>query len=339
MKKFFLSKSISVLQALSAFVILGVILAFGMKKNLTASNSTIDNKVIAADCDPHFNPIRNRVDYKFTRPLIAVNLETQSDKLNSIKAQLSDLINNRCKNGTLAQGSIYLKNLENGEWTAINENTGYHPGSLAKVPTLICYLKGSERDPSILDKKYKLTKLPPGMPHQNFEPENSVQANKYYTVRELLKYMIVYSDNAAAYLLNMNMNTALFQKVFTDFGLKKPELVDPDYMLTVKEYSMFLRVLYNATYLSADHSDFALDLLTKSPFHEGLTKTLPMQTVVAHKFGETNANNNLEMHESGIIYCDKHPYLVTMMTKGYDLKIQAEAISEASDLIYKFFCN
>lgn len=337
MKSFFLDKKISLFHALLAFIVFAGVLSFGMQRNPKANSE--NEKPVVMECDNHFRAIRFAAGYKYTRPLMTVEIENQSEKLNPLKTQLTDMINSNCKNGTLAQGSLYLRNLETGEWISVNENLGYHPGSLAKVPTLICYLKAADADPSLLDKKYELTKLPAGMPHQNFAPENSIQLKKKYTVRELLKYMIVYSDNAANYLLNMNIDIALFQKVFTDIGLKKPNVVDPDYVLTPREYSMFFRVLYNATYLSARNSDFALELLTESPFHEGLTKTLPGQTVIAHKFGETNTESNLELHESGIIYCDNHPYLVTMMTKGYDLKTQAGTISQASDVIYKFFCN
>jgi beta-lactamase class A len=151
--------------------------------------------------------------------------------------------------------------------------------------------------------------------------------------------MIAYSDNNATYLLNTNCNETAFMDIFTDLGLKRPSIHDTSYSITVKDYSVFMRVLYNATYLNKKNSDQALSLLTQSSFKMGIANKLPSDLVIARKFGEMKIENKRELHESGIIYCNKRPYLLTLMTKGYNPVHLAGIISQISESVYKTFCN
>jgi len=42
--------------------------------------------------------------------------------------------------------------------------------------------------------------------------------------------------------------------------------------VSLKEYSSFFRILYNASYLTPSSSQFALSLLTKTDFTDGIRK-------------------------------------------------------------------
>ena len=80
-----------------------------------------------------------------------------------------------------------------------------------------------------------------------------------------------------------------------------------------------LRVLYNSSFMSRQHSEFALELLTESHFADGLRRLLPTDVVVASKFrfhgSEVAGRLHHELHECGIIYRPRSPYVICVMTR------------------------
>jgi beta-lactamase class A len=151
--------------------------------------------------------------------------------------------------------------------------------------------------------------------------------------------MIVESDNNATHLLARNLESDPFRRVFTDLDIPPDEINDVNYQISAKEYSRFLMVLYNATYLHRDASEKALELLSKSKFNNGITKMLPPGTVVAHKFGECGRDNDMTFGESALIYLKNRPYLLTIFTKGSQIQDQTSLVSELSSDIYQFMSN
>jgi len=91
--------------------------------------------------------------------------------------------------------SLYFRNLNNGPWFGINESEQFFPASLIKLPILIMYLKWVELDPSVLLKELKITKL--SEVAQVYKSEKTLELGKTYTVKDLLEYLIVYSENSA----------------------------------------------------------------------------------------------------------------------------------------------
>jgi beta-lactamase class A len=96
--------------------------------------------------------------------------------------------------------------------------------------------------------------------------------------------------------------------------------------------------LYNATYISNEDADYALSLLVQTKFHEGLTKWLPADLKVAHKFGEwgePQPGSIHQLHETGIVYLDNGPYLIDVMTKGNEPRLLANVIADISKLTFE----
>ena len=147
--------------------------------------------------------------------------------------------------------------------------------------------------------------------------------------------MIVYSDNDATMLLNALIDKSVFTKVFTDIGLKEPDYSSSDYKMNVTEYSIFLKELYNGSYLSFKNSEECLSLLSKTDFKEGLISGLPSTCIVCHKFGEGGRNSEPNFSEAAIVYCAKTPYIITIMTKGRDIKSLPAVSAEISKKVYE----
>jgi beta-lactamase class A len=257
----------------------------------------------------------------------------ESADFSPLKNELTDLINKFKLSGEITSASVYVREFGQARWMVINENEKYSPGSLLKVPELIAFCKMNELKPGFFDKSvaYK-TKTET---HRNITFKSKhIELGQSYTIRELLKYMIVYSDNDATMLLNELMDRKIFNRVFTDLGLHAPDYTSNDYPITTAEFSLFLKELYNSTYLNTVHSEFCMNLMSQSDYVDGLVSGLPQNCVAVHKFGEGGFSNAPNFNESAIVYCNNKAYLLTVMSKGTDLTKMPGFVREVSKLVY-----
>ena len=214
--------------------------------------------------------------------------------------------------------SIYFRDLNNGPWMGFNESEKFSPASLLKVPIMMAYLKKAENDLAFLKKEiiykedYQEKKF-----IGNVESGVRLIENEKYSIEELLKDMIVYSDNDSARILLENIDQSFLEKIYTDLTLPIPgKSKEVENFMTVKEYASFFRILYNASYLNREMSEKALEILSWSDFKDGLLAGVPNDIKVAHKFGERSLDNTVQLHDCGIIYNKEKPYLLCVMTRG-----------------------
>ena len=148
--------------------------------------------------------------------------------------------------------------------------------------------------------------------------------------------MISYSDNEATALIQKNLDFKEVLKTFTDLGLPKPADDASLFRITVKDYSEFMEVLYESGYLTCKDSEFAISLLNKAEFKEGIQAGIPSNVMIAHKYGERGdlQTNIHQLHETAIVYYKKSPYLITIMSKGPDIKNLTSLLREISETTY-----
>ncbi|MFM2229219.1 MAG: hypothetical protein RL607_477 [Bacteroidota bacterium] len=272
--------------------------------------------------------------YKFIKPLLFVDTNSEASELASVKNSIEGVITEFKNKGVISSASVYIRDYELNGWTAINPDEQYKPGSLLKIPELITFLKMNEKNPGILDKKYLFNRELKSEKKPVFTTK-SIQLGHEYTVRELLKYMIVHSDNNATYILNSIIDVEIFKKVFTDLGLNAPDWNATDYPVNVRDVSLFMRALFNASYLSISDSEYATSLLTQSDFKLGIAASLPKGVSFSHKFGEAGDAIEKQLHETAIVYIENRPYMVTIMTKGKSFDELPEVIKQISGMVYR----
>jgi beta-lactamase class A len=271
--------------------------------------------------------------YKFVKPLMFVDNPCESDQFMSLKNKLSTIIESYKSAGKLQSASVYLKEFGTNDWLCINENEKYSPGSLLKVPELITLLKMNELNPGFLNKRvvyahpFSTDKTPAFL-------AKSIKLGQAYTVKELLTYMIAYSDNNATQLLNTVLDVKLFKKVFRDFGLAEPNWSANDYPISVRDYSLFIRAIYNASYLSIEDSEYAAELLSKCNFDKGMANVMPSNIKMAHKFGEAGTDKVKQLHETAILYAGEKTYVFTIMTKSDNLSTLPDVIKSLSTEVF-----
>lgn len=240
--------------------------------------------------------------------------------------------------------SIYVRDLYNGPVLNINGSEEFAPASLLKLPLLVTYLSLQEEvGPSLFKTQLAYT-APDNELAQLITPERQIEEDTPYTVEELLQYMILYSDNRAydalrSYLLQLYPDQDLLRQTFVDLGIIDPNSLF-DQTLTTRAYASIFTQLFHASYLrERASSEWALNLLTQTDYTMGLEAGLPEGIEVAHKFGERfSVDDDIrQLHDCGIVYFPDNPYLICVMTRGYDINKLQGIIAEISGRVYQEF--
>ena len=299
-------------------------------QNKELANSQPPKNLSANQCDMKKIVAKN---YKFIKPILILERSCESENLFPLKTQLSDLISTMQTNSELDFASAFVIDMNRSEWIGVNENVGYLPGSLIKVPLAISLMKMVE------DKKCNLTdkiEAPKELfnIHQTYTSE-TIKPGETYTIEQLLKYSLAFSDNNATQILNHKVDLNYFKRLFQDLSLTEPDVHDMTYTISAKDYSRFIRVLFNGTYLYKRHSEQLLEMMSKSSFKDGIAASIDKnKAYLANKFGESAMNGEHHFHESGIIYINNSAYLITVMTKGKDVVKLSSSLKSIAKLVY-----
>jgi len=276
---------------------------------------------------------------KLTNPLLECEVAHGiiDARRKSFYSELAGFVSTIEQNPAINKISVYFRDLNNGPAFGVNESDVFTPASLLKVPVMMTYFKRAEADPSILSRRILFTdenKKSLNM-DQQIAPAETLVAGKAYSVEELIEKMITYSDNNSTLLLLDAAPENALLEVYDLLNLDSALVSSESDTISVKQYSSFFRILFNASFLSQEYSEKALALLTGSVFADALRAGVPSDIVVAHKFGERSLDGLEQLHDCGIIYYPKHPYLLCMMSKGNDLNTLKNALKKISNFVYK----
>jgi beta-lactamase class A len=277
--------------------------------------------------------------YRFISPLLEcemVSNSLQGSKYN-FKKTLADLVNAKVAAGSVNVIAIYYRDLTNGPWFGINSDEPFLPASLLKVPIAMTVLKMAEDDPTILSRVIRVNEpyVFPGDKAQFISPEKQVEVGKEYTVRELMELALGYSDNHANMILyNQVVDTEVLFDLFTRLGVPTDVLNNMNATISARNYATFFRILYNSSFLNRASSELLLEFLSETSFTKGLIGGVPEMTVVSHKFGEAGTTQEHQLHDCGIVYHEKYPYVACVMARGPSIEELESSIQEVSRILY-----
>lgn len=277
-------------------------------------------------------------DTSLIRPLLLVDI-SNDENIAQIETEILNYVEHKKQEGIISTASVYLSDLNTGFHFEINPQELYDPASLMKLPLLMIYLKDAESNPGLLKQRYLFDRKIK-REYASTILDKTLNEGQSYSVEELLRYMILYSDNQAFWLLANNIDNHKFETLNNDLDIPYnishvgKDGKQQNFIANVNSMSRFFRVLYSATYLSRKSSIYALKLLTQSTYKDGLLQGIAPYVKVAHKFGERNENGVAELHEFGIVYLKDKPYLLGVMTKGSDLKQLPNILSDISKIAY-----
>ena len=281
--------------------------------------------------------------YKLISPLYACGSlgEERYQEFDGLRSKIANEVKSAISKGSVSSASVYFRDLGRGRWVAINDEAKYFPASLLKVPLMITYFKQEDDDPGFLDRTLVYDGSFDDFGKQYIPPAESIEKGEAYTLDELVRRMIVYSDNKAVRVLVKYIDSSFLAHVYDDLGLKFLNETNDLDAVTVRDYSYFFRVLYNGTYLSKQLSEKALEILTQADFPKGIRSGVAPGVKVAEKFGQGVFNESsgdqetIELHDCGIVYGPGTNYLLCVMTKGNNTNDLTKAIGDISGVVFK----
>jgi len=221
---------------------------------------------------------------------------------------------------------IFLQDIHTGTWLGINEREGFISASLLKIPIMMAILKKVERGEIKLTDKITLTQEELNNQYGNLYKEG---AGTQISVEDLLKAMILSSDNTAKNALVSQLSNAEMDAVLNHVGIS----MGNDGVISPRDYMRMFKALYYSTFLSPDLSEKALDLTTNTQENDLISAGLPYEIQVAHKFGIIE--DKKQLHDCGIVYYPNNPYMLCVMTKDIELSDSKNLIQNISKEVYE----
>lgn len=285
--------------------------------------------------------VRREGSFQLVNPLLECDLADEvlrNQELLPFKEKLAAYVRGRVQAGWAASVGVYFRELNDGIWFGVGDTERFVPASLRKLPMMIAVLKMAERPGAsgLLDRQVPFDLGRDYNLDQNVQPSSPLEPGRAYTVRELVERMITRSDNNAFMLLGRVVDQAELDRVYAVLRMQRPGAKDDDAFLSVQTYASFFRILYNATYLSKEASEWALGTLARTEFRAGLVGGVPPGVAVAHKFGEKSdpAAGGVQLHDCGIVYYPNNPYLLCVMSRGPDFRSLDDVIGGVSRLVW-----
>src|SRR3990167_889515 len=225
--------------------------------------------------------------------------------------------------------SIYFEYLPTGASIAISKDAEFYPASLLKVPVAMAVAKKIEKG------EWKWTNelvLMSADKDEKFGDLYKEPSNSTHTVDDLVGRSLSDSDNTAHFILIRNLEIEEISDVYNHMGLK--QFLSTEGKMSAKQYSVLLRSLYNASYVSESNSQKLLSYLSQSEFNDFLQSGIPAVVSFAHKIGI--ADDTITYLDSGIAYVKSRPYLLTVMVQSKGKTMAKGIMKNISENVYNY---
>ena len=225
--------------------------------------------------------------------------------------------------------SIYFEFLNTGANIAVNKDAAFWPASLMKIPIAMAVMKKVERGQWQLENELVLYEKDKDSAFGDLYKE---PADKHFTIRYLLKKMLVDSDNTARTILLRNLESKDIDEVLLHLGID--DIFNTDNQVTAKKYSIFWRSLFNSSFLQPENSEVLIRLMSESSAKQYLRQGLPDEILFSHKIGVVYKDNIYS--DSGIVYVPGRPYILTVMMQGIPEPEAEKEFKEISEKAYRY---
>jgi|SRR3990172_8201792 len=225
--------------------------------------------------------------------------------------------------------SLYFEYLPTGASISINKDAEFYPASLLKVPVAMAVAKKIERG----EWKWtnELVLMSPDK-DEHFGDLYKEKTGATFAIEELVRRSLSDSDNTAHFILIRNLEIEEISDVYNHMGLK--QFLSTEGKMSAKQYSVLLRSLYNASYISENNSQKLLSYLSRSQFNDFLQSGIPADVSFAHKIGI--ADDTITYLDSGIAYVKSRPYLLTVMVQSKEKTMADGVMKNISEKVYNY---
>lgn len=272
--------------------------------------------------------------------------DSSTTYLKTIESICRSMIQDQLDANRVESVSLYFEDLNSGRTFSIHPDITYAPASLLKLSVLLAYLKIEENQPDIRFREIPVYIVSDMQTNSDADENTPVtySSNRGYSVDELCKNMISHSDNSATQSLLMYLDAnypGLLENLEKELEASIPaNASNNENIIKAGHFAGMLRALYYGNYLRPDLAQRALEILCSSRYMQGFRKNIPSNTPIAHKFGiryprEDHPEDFTQLHETGIIYLNKRPFILSVMTKGNGIPEQRKVIQEISGTLYQ----
>jgi len=269
-------------------------------------------------------------------------VEDSKGRISNLEAAVTDFISQSQSEKKASRVAVFYRDLSTRQWFSVNADSEFYPASLAKLPLAIAYYKVSDLELSIFDQQIPLTVSKEySNVGQKISVDSPMEAGAPYSIRRMIEDMLVYSDNRPIGPLLGFMRPDVWKKVYADLGVRKQsDDGKEEWSVTPRVVALMFRSLYNGSYLDLGSSQELLSVMTRARYGKGLVAGVDPGVRVAHKFGEAtmveqDSTLTSVLHDCGIIYKPKNPYILCVMTEGKDFGALEKVISDISQIVYK----
>ncbi len=260
------------------------------------------------------------------------------DELKSFRTQIDNYIKEVEMKHPDYHIAYYFRDMNNGIWIGIDEREKFSPASLMKVPVMLAILKESEFNPQLLQGTITYDS---NLYSVDEFARKHIQGQAY-TIENLIREMIGYSDNISTLMLVKAIGFEKITKVQEDLNIYIDKTAtSQDNIISIKNYTSIFRILYNASYLNQQLSEKALEILSDAQYEPGIRAAIPKDVVVAQKYGERDGfdasgkKRTEQLHNIGIVYYPGKPFLLGIMIKGKDRTAMQKILKELASITYK----
>ncbi|MCX7920873.1 MAG: class A beta-lactamase-related serine hydrolase [Clostridia bacterium] len=221
---------------------------------------------------------------------------------------------------------VYYYNIETNDELGINHEEEYVAASTVKVP-LNLYLYNKIKAGAV-NPKGTLTYL-----SKDYEGGTGIILNEYpgkkYTVQELSRLSIVYSDNIASNMLFRLLGKYNVKKYMRQVGGTVVD--DTKNISTPKDMGLYMTLVYEFYKNNGQLGSELMNSFLNTEFNDRIPAMLPKTVKVAHKIG-THVG---VINDVGIVFTDS-PYVICVMSQGVAEKEASKVIAYISKKVYDF---
>ncbi len=237
-----------------------------------------------------------------------------------LSAELEDYVA-----GLDGEYGIAVESLSSGDSVYINSDGEFPTASMYKVLVMYRVMEAVEAGELSLGDTITITEADTV---ENTEGDGMAGGTSL-SIADALHAMIAYSDNSAAYALTRTVGGwGSVEAAASELGMTSTYF-DGQFWSSPSDMALFFAQLDNRNLVSADASDYMIDLLLAQTKNDRIPALLPSEAAVAHKTGELPGVRN----DGGIVYSPSGDYIIVVMSQADpDEAVNAEA--EISQMVY-----
>ncbi len=228
---------------------------------------------------------------------------------------------------------VYFEYLPSGVSIGVNATEEIKLASLSKVPLAMSILKKVEKkEINLTDKVF----LKEEHLDQKFGDLWKRGAGAALTIEELIKLSLQQSDNTAYQTLFAMLSDKEVEEVYENLEIEI-NTASSSPLVSPKSYSSIFRSLYLASFLLEGESNYLLDILTRTIFHDKIPAGVPKDVLIAHKIGVFDRADTAEKvyTDCGIVYVPLRPYILCIFVQDTE-SVAVKHMSLISKMVYGY---